>query len=145
MLLNQLDTIVLNIDCIDSNDKSVIHIILKCLNKRGVTGLRPPLGGAHALMNMVSLIVLFVFFSSYNILLSINCLMNSIGCCAPNKSNCGKLISSMKYMNFFPAGGAKFPFLYIVVLSISNMFLLFVFAEKLLDLYMKRPLFSFFK
>ena len=48
-------------------------------------------------------------------------------------------------MNFLPAGGAKLPFLYIVVLSISKMFLLVVFAEKLLDLYINLPLFSFLR
>ena len=44
----------------------------------------------------------------------------------------------MKYINFFPAGGAKLPFLYIVVFRISKMFLLLVLAEKLLDLYTKQ-------
>jgi hypothetical protein len=41
---------------IDLLDKSGIQSILKCLNKRGVTGFLPPEGGAQTFKNMQSLI-----------------------------------------------------------------------------------------
>jgi hypothetical protein len=39
---------------IDRWDRSGVHNILKCLNNLGVTGLRPPPGGAHAVINYTS-------------------------------------------------------------------------------------------
>ena len=45
----------LKICSIDLFDKSGIQTILKCLNKRGVTGLRPPEGGAQTLIKIQSL------------------------------------------------------------------------------------------
>jgi len=42
------------ISSMDLADRFGIHIILKCLNSLGVTALRPPPGGAQAVMNWVS-------------------------------------------------------------------------------------------
>lgn len=43
-----------NITSIDRYDRSGAHIILKCRNNLGVTGLRPPPGGAHDAINTTS-------------------------------------------------------------------------------------------
>ena len=50
--------IYMKIVSIDLCDKSGAHIMLKCLNNRGLTGFLPPPGEAHAETNTKSFIVM---------------------------------------------------------------------------------------